>query len=94
MDEIYKDVADVVMERMEVNYYDMLTSNEQRFVDARAMLARALSGRGMNQKVIASMMGLTRQGVNKLINGFDDRVRYSFTLRKAWDDISNEVATR
>lgn len=94
MEEIYKDVAEIVMERMEVNYYDMLTSNEQRFVDARAMLAMALAGRGMNQKVIASMMGLTRQGVNKLINGFDDRLRYSFALRKAWDDISNEIATR
>lgn len=93
MEEIYRHVANVVMDIMEVSYYDMLTSKEQRFVEARLMLARALFSRGINQKVIAGFMGLTRQGVNKLINGFEERLRYSFTLRKAWECISNEITT-
>ena len=94
MDEIFNRVADSVMELMDVNYYDMLTSNEQRFVDARALLVAGLVLQGLPQRVIAEMTGLTRQGVNKLANSLDDRLRYNATLRYAWKELCNELATR
>ena len=45
-DDFFTVVMEAVMERMEVNYYDLTESRERRFVDARAVMVGLLVGGG------------------------------------------------
>lgn len=71
---------------------DILHTNREEAVDARAILIYILSQRGITDTQIAGLTSLTRQGVNKLKNS----VRYR---RKKWSfhsdlqQISNALAT-
>lgn len=71
---------------------DILRTNREDAVDARAILIYILSERGITDTQIAGLTSLTRQGVNKLKNS----VRYR---RKKWafnsdlQQISNTLAT-
>lgn len=93
-DDFFTDVAEKVMERLEVNYYDLTASRERRFVDARAVMVGLLVGGGMSQGEVAGRLGLTRQGVNRLANGLEDRLRWNTLLREVYEDLRNEIAPR
>ena len=71
---------------------EILHTNREEAVDARAILIYILSERGITDTQIAGLTSLSRQGVNKLKNSVRYRKRkWSFT--SDLQQISNELAT-
>jgi len=71
---------------------EIIHSNKEEAVDARTILIYILSGKGITDMEIARLTSLTRQGVNKLKNGFKYRKR-KWSLSSNLQQISNELAT-
>lgn len=71
---------------------DILHTNREEAVDARAILIHVLSQRGITDTQIAALTGLTRQGVNKLKNSVRYRKR-KWSFMSDLQQISHELAT-
>lgn len=71
---------------------DILHTNKEEAVDARTILIYILSQRGITDKEISILTGLTRQGVNKLKNSVRYRQR-KWSFREDLKQISNALAT-
>lgn len=71
---------------------EILHSNREESVDARTILIHVLSGKGITDKEISILTGLTRQGVNKLKNSVRYRQR-KWSFREDLKQISNALAT-
>lgn len=93
MEKIFNKVVEIVSERTGIERNDLLCSKKQEHVDARSILINLLSELGFTDTLISRYTCLTRQGVNKLKNTFNDRKRNSFILSTNYQQIRNELAT-
>jgi predicted XRE-type DNA-binding protein len=94
LDDFFSTTVEKVMETLEVNYYDLTASKERKFVDARSILVSLLVGKGMTQADVAERLGMTRQGVNRLVNGLHDRFRCNQLLKDEYERLRNEITPR
>lgn len=92
MFDMYNAVKESVCRNTEVNEADMLSSNREECVDARSILVDVLIRKGVTEKEVSSLTGLTRQCVNKLKNGFSHRLR-KWSVSTNLQSIDNELAT-
>ena len=66
--------------------------NLEQCVDARHILVYLLSSK-LTDAEIASLIDITRQGINKIKNGFRRRMKSKFTLSNNFQQISSELET-
>ncbi len=71
---------------------DFLHTNREEAVDARTILILLLSEKGLSDKEISIITGLTRQGVNKLKNSARFRIK-KWSFHSDLQQIRNELAT-
>lgn len=72
-------VIKVVTELMDVTDQDILgSSKSQEVVDARWMVIVLMREKGYTTKQIAPLIGRPIRTVNNAIEGFSDRVKYSY----------------
>lgn len=69
---------------LQIQETDLWTSNREECVDARCVLCTILNEWGLTDTDISRRFGLTRQGVNKLRNGFYSRHRQKWNVRQAY----------
>lgn len=93
MEKIFDKVVNIVSDRTGVNRNDLINSRKEECVDARSILINLLSELGFTDSLISKYTCLTRQGVNKLKNTFNDRKKHSFILSTNYQQIRNELAT-
>ena len=93
MEKIFQEVVKIVSEGSGINGNDLIHSKKEECVDARSILINLLSELGFTDTLISRYTCLTRQGVNKLKNTFNDRKRNSFILSTNYQQIRNELAT-
>ena len=92
MVEMYNKVKDSVCRHTEVGEEDMLGSNREECVDARSILVNVLISKGITEREISALTGLTQQCVNKLKNGFTFRLR-KWSVTTNLQSINNELTT-
>lgn len=89
---ILSEIEMIVSNVMEVDTESLLKSRTMECVDARALLIHCLAEKGFSDNEISRYIGVTRQGVNKLKNSFDIRLR-NFSFRLAWKELSKSIAS-
>nr|DAF57982.1 MAG TPA: hypothetical protein [Siphoviridae sp. ctfbh2] len=67
---IYESAEKVVCEVVELDYDKFLTSHEEIYVDARAILVDWLIRAGFTEKMIGRYSRMSQQRINSLKNGF------------------------
>lgn len=67
---IYEDVERTVCEVAELECSKLLISNEEVYVDARAILVDCLLRAGFTERMISRYSKMSQQRVNSLKNGF------------------------
>lgn len=82
----------IVSNVMNIDTERMLKSRTMECVDARALLIHCLVEKGFSDNEISRYLGITRQGVNKLKNSFDIRLR-NFSFRLAWKGLSKSISS-
>ncbi|MEF9922989.1 MAG: hypothetical protein RR854_00245 [Muribaculaceae bacterium] len=93
MKEIYKKVINAVSEQTGVNIESMIHSKLEECVNARAILVYSLYKCGFSDLITSRFTGLTRQGVNKLKNTFDNRRKHDYILSMNFQRVINELST-
>jgi hypothetical protein len=78
-----------VCEETDTHPEEIFTSNRECHVEARCLLVSILSRHGYTDTCLSSLTGLTRQGVNKLRNSLEARLRHSWRLRQTERRISD-----
>lgn len=81
---IINSVMDIVCDNIGIEKSLLWTSNREECVDARAVVCTILNEVGMSDKEISSVVHITRQGVNKLRNGFYYRRKQKWRVREAY----------
>lgn len=90
--DLYGEALDAVCRVTEQKEGDVMHSNKECCVDARAILVNVLINKGLTEGEISSLTGLTQQCVNKLKNNFSVRKRkWSVTMNLQCVD--NELTT-
>lgn len=90
--ELYDLVLSYVCRHTGVKNEALFSSNREEYVDARAILVNVLIGKGVSEREIASLTGLTQQCVNKLKNNFRTRL-IRFSVKMNLQLINNELTT-
>lgn len=90
--DLYGEALDAVCRVTEQKEGDVMHSNKECCVDARAILVNVLINKGLTEGEISSLTGLTQQCINKLKNNFPIRKRkWSVTMNLQCVD--NELTT-
>ena len=89
--ELYRPLLAEVVRLTELPEEQLLHSNLEECADARSVLVYALS-RYLTDTQIATLIGLTRQGVNFIRQGFDAR-RSKWSVESNWKAISKYLAS-
>lgn len=90
-EEVYRRLSDIVGRVCGICVRHIGNRHDQRCVEARSMLVQVLVQYGVSEQDIASMIGVTRQCVNKLKNEFDGRMK-SFMFRSEWKEVQREIS--
>lgn len=89
VEELYKDIMNVVCETTGVSESDILHNNREECADARYLLVFFLFESGMYPSQIAAHIHKTKRAVNYMISNFHERMESGKMMRIYWDDIKN-----
>lgn len=71
----------------------IFSSNKEKNVDARGLAIVILVNHNFSESLICELTGLTQQAVNRLKNIYPDRIKVSFQLYSALQQINYELTT-
>lgn len=89
--EWFEEVKRVVCAVMRLNEEELMKSHREECVDGRFVLVKVLSER-MTDEQIGREIGMTRQAVNRLRNGWKDRKRW--VVRAGYEEVCKRCATK
>lgn len=92
MKDLYQSVVASVCKHTGVDVNMLFKSNREECVDVRAILINILTYKGITEREIAALTGLTQQCVNKLKNNFSFRLR-KWSVTTNLQSINNELTT-
>ena len=90
--ELYQAIVISVCRHTGVELDILFASNREECVDARAILVNVLLGKGITEREVVRLTGLTQQCVNKLKNNFSGRLR-KWSVTTNLQAINNELTT-
>lgn len=90
MDIIDKVIA-MACSLMGTNEQQLFSTNMEEYVDTRALIFTTLFSLGMTDKEMAHRCNVSRQCVNKLRNGFRERMR-KWSVRHAYKEINQKIS--
>lgn len=92
MRELYQTVVVSVCRHTGIDKELLFKSNREECVDARAILVNVLACKGVTEREIVNLTGLTQQCVNKLKNNFSLRL-HKWSVTTNLQSINNELTT-
>jgi hypothetical protein len=76
-----------------IPYDAFMSARKSRYVDARSILVRILKDYGMSEQELSTYMSISQQGVNKLYNNHNLRMRFSPMVRRCYESAYNDFTT-
>lgn len=93
--EIFADLSGLVSRETEIPIERILSeSKDTETVDARYILVRLLSERGMYPSQIAGLMRKTRRAINYMITNFNSRMRCGKMMGIYLDNIRKSIGNK
>jgi hypothetical protein len=86
--ELFNLTLNAVSQEMEIAAKRILSHDmDSEVVDARHLLIRILTARGLYSSEVARLIGCTRRTVTHVLTHFDERLARSWIMRRAWEKI-------
>lgn len=90
--QIFQETLSAVVEAMEVEQEQILSGcKQEEVVDARSMLVKLMSDRGLYPVQISKITGLNSRSVTQFLLGFKERVNSRKILRINYERLRNQL---
>lgn len=89
---IFQDSLSAVLEVTELERDQVLSGcKQEEVVDARALLVKAMSDKGLYPSQICQVTGICLRSVTKFLIGFSDRKNSRTILRLNYEEVKNKL---
>jgi hypothetical protein len=90
--QIFQETLSAVVEAMEVEQDQILSAcKQEEVVDARSLLIKLMSDKGLYPVQISNITGLNSRSVNQFLLGFKERVNSRKILRINYERLKNQL---
>ena len=90
--QIFQDTLAAVVEAMEVEQNQILSGcKQEEVVDARSLLIKLMSDKGLYPVQISKITGLNSRSVNQFLLGFNERINSRKILRINYERLKNNL---